>query len=174
MRISRARHPVIPVLAAPIDRVADLPVWGKVWMTVVGAFQLLGADLFVPFFGLAVCTGALDWRYGRLAARKEGNFDRLVSMYGWHSKVAGFAVLIMLRLGEAGLQNAGILDTNGLFATAIAAALWMSELESLDGHRQTLGASPLPILGHLLHFLRGVVERLVPEPPAPPESEEKP
>lgn len=160
------------MLSAPFIRLTELPPAAQWLAASIGAVQLMLADVFVIFFALAVCAGVFDWYYGRLAARMRGAFDPVVSAYGWHSKMAGFSILLVLRLSELGLGNAGVLDTKGLFATAMAAAIVFSEIESLDHHRQELGARPLPLLSRLLAYLRGVTERMIPNPP-PEKADDK-
>lgn len=157
-----AHGPVMASIMAPFQRLVDLSVDGKVVAATLGLVAAVTADLSFLLLAVLMVSSAVDWFFGRAAARKMRRFDVSVSMWGLHSKIAGILLVVVLRLVELVLNNAGVPDPHGVLAVATAAALIYQDLESIDHHRQTLGGRPIPVLAQILKAGRKMSEALLP------------
>ena len=139
----------------PLARIIETPVWGKVLGVVVALGQLLYADLSMKLIGLLMFSGLFDWFWGRKAAKAEGRFDEDISRHGLHSKIAGIAMLLIIRVAEGVAGTELGFAWEGFPTTALAIALLTQDLRSLQRHRQALGAGSWPLLDQVM----GGIER---------------
>lgn len=167
-----ASHPVASAVAAPVVRMWDLGADGKFVAFVIGGLTALSGDLTVLLAFVLVGSSGVDWWVGRAAAHRRGAFDPAISGWGLHSKIAGVALVGLLRLVELTLFRSGVPDPHGVLAAVTAAALIYQDLDSIDHHRQTLGGRPIPVLTAVLGFGRRLAESLLPIDPTA-ESEER-
>jgi hypothetical protein len=165
-----APPPVYAFLWTPLVRLDEQAMIFKVVAFVAGMAQLAATDVFLVALGLLVLSGLTDWHYGGQAARVRGDFLSTVSAWGFHTKVAGLCLVVLLRLGEYLLLVASAADTRGWLAVSIAFALFLHDLQSVDRHRQTMGGGPIPLLSTVLAHLAHLQQHLLPPAlQAPPE-----
>lgn len=153
---------VMGAVIAPVARLIDLSPDGKLVAGLLGMVAAVTADISVLLVAVLLLSSSIDWWFGRAAAKKRGVFDVGVSAWGLHSKIAGVLLVVVLRLVEVVLNQAGVPDPHGVLAVATAAALIYQDLESIDLHRQTLGGRPIPILTSVLKVGRRLAESLLP------------
>lgn len=161
---------MLSTLSAPVVRVTELGADGKIMASIIGVIGAITGDLTVLLLGVLVCSSGIDWWLGRATAHRRGDFDPAVSGWGLHSKIAGILLVVVLRLLEAVLWQAGVPDPHGVLAVVTAAALIYQDLDSIDHHRQELGGQPIPVLTAVLGIGRRLAESLLPV--EPPETEE--
>lgn len=137
-----------------VERVQDVGVPGKITALMAGAAQAIIGDYFVWALAVLALSNFFDWIAGRWAARSEKRFSKTESRRGWMRKFVAAMVVLIVRLIEFVLMNAGVVDTRGLFAVGMCALLIYEDLESLERHRITLGAGPIPGLSPVLAKLR--------------------
>lgn len=172
------------LVAVPLMRVEGTPLWGRVVSVLVGCAEIVRGDLFLGILLLLVASNALDWYHGRAVAKIDQIFDPHLALYGLHSKVAGIALVLLIRGFEAWLAGIELADgtvalqTHGFVSIAIAVALFANDVESISLHRERMGARPIPILSSVVGGLRQLAKGLVPtalraekqgKPPPPPE-----
>lgn len=133
----------------------------KAWIaaTSVSAVQFLVNDAFFWMWIILSIAAFVDWIAGRWAIRatQPEKFSRKRSREGMYGKALGMIVLALLRSAEALLPvllPGSVPSTRGLFASIIAVALFIDEMDSIDRHRQTLGMPPIPMLSWVIARLR--------------------
>jgi len=164
-RYLAGRHPVVGAIGAPIVRIWDSGPAGRIAAILAAAAQAIWHDMVFGFLVLLLFTALMDWWLGRAAARRRGDYSHQVSEWGLQSKFAGVLIVGVIRYIEYLLTTTGLPDTRGIMSVAIAAALIYQDLDSIDGHRQTLGGRPIPILSAVLGLLRRISDSLLPVDP---------
>lgn len=120
----------------------------------LGYFQ---PDTFFYLTLLLLVLTMADWLFGRHAARAQGRWDRKAARNGLVAKGGQMVILLSLRSLEAVLPiAAGLPSSFGLISSALAAALVLEELESVERHRIALGGKPLPLLSAALTKIRAL------------------
>lgn len=146
----------------PLLRLWEAPAEGKLVGAVASAAgYLLGAP-FVLLTLLLCAVGLLDYLLGAAIARGAGRYDSHVARMGALGKASGVLLVLIIRAIEAVIAVAGLVDTQGALATALGVVLLVVELESYDGHRETLTGRPTPLLRPMLDMLRGLAQGLLP------------
>lgn len=117
-----------------------------------GALGWWSPDAFFWLILLLVATNLADWLLGRHAARAGERFNRTKARSGLASKGAQMVVLLSVRSLEAVVPTTadGLPSTGGVIAVAIGAALVIEEIQSIERHRISLGAQPIPLLSWAL------------------------
>lgn len=161
MRFCTDRRPA-PLLCAaflsPIGRLDEAPVWGKIAAGLLAGLQLvLGAPLLQLLLLLSAMS-LLDYLLGAEVARRRGEYDPHLARAGMIGKASGVVLAFVVWVSEVILANAGLVDTHGALATALAVALLAVEIESYDRHREALTGKPTPLLRPVLEFLRVIAE----------------
>lgn len=136
------------------DRIQETGAAGKVTALLAGAAQAIVGDYFVWALAVLAVSNLFDWLAGRWAARAQKRFSKTESRRGMLRKIIAMMVVFVVRLIELVLEQAGVVNTNGLFAVGACALLVYEDLESLERHRMALGAGPIPGLSALLAKLR--------------------
>lgn len=165
----RAPHtdvmPFKRILAEPWERLAsDTPTWGWVLAWLGGFWQFLAGDAFSSLLALIVLIAAADYYYGVKAARLSERFSPVLAQRGWHGKMSGVVLLLGIRLFEGWAAGAGFVDSKGGLATALGIALLTVDLQSIAHHRESFGASPIPILSNILAWMRNLASVKLPPP----------
>jgi hypothetical protein len=138
-------------------RVLDMP--GPYWLFSIflGWIQVVITDPFVLLWSVLLIANAIDWLAGRWVVRTTDPeaFSRKKSRAGLYAKALGLIVIGLLRAVEAIIP---VLfqtpSTGGYLSTVIGIALFIDELDSIDGHRQDLGKRPIPMLSPAIARLR--------------------
>ena len=113
-------------------------------------------DAFFWLFLILLGTNFCDWLAGRHAARATRTFDRTKSRNGLVGKALQMVILLALRSLEYVLTITDLPSTLGLVSAALALALIVEDIESLERHLVRLGGSPIPGLSAVLAKLRAV------------------
>lgn len=160
------------MVTAVFGRLAETPWYGQVLGLLAGLAATIRSDAFYFIITLLFVSHAIDWWFGRAAAKASGAFDRLKATQGLHSKGAGIALIILIRLFELWLHDfskqshtlpSEYVNTGGLIATAVAVFLLTNDMESIMGHREAMGAKPIPVLSGLIGGLRRLFNSLLPK-----------
>lgn len=164
-----APHRLEPLnpLATAFARLVEVPGYGWAAGFLTSLLAFMGRDPFAGILSLLLASNAIDWYYGRVAARHGQRFEPQRSSAGWHSKMIGLLLLLLIRGFESYAMRHIGMELPSLFAVLPAVALFVSDLESIDHHRTALGARPIPVLSRSIQFLRAWEERKY--PPATPE-----
>lgn len=117
---------------------------------------LVMPDAFSWMFLLLAVSNLADWVLGRHAARARDEYDRTKSRNGLYSKASQMVVLLILRTLEFVLTLMGLPSTLGLASAAIALALIVEDMESIERHGIALGGGPIPGLSGALGKLRAL------------------
>lgn len=117
---------------------------------------LVMPDAFSWMFLLLAVSNLADWVLGRHAARAQDRYDRTKSRNGLYSKASQMVVLLILRTLEFVLTLIGLPSTLGLASAAIALALIVEDIESIERHGIALGGGPIPGLSAALSKIRAV------------------
>lgn len=165
---------IAAILYAPLQRLDSVPGWGWVLAVIAGAWEYISTDAFSKILALVVLTGAADYYLGAKSARLRGRFSPVTAQMGVHGKVAGIVLLLLVRLFEGWAQQHGFVALNGGVATALAVALFAVDVQSISHHRELFGATPLPLLGGVLAWIRGVATVKLPPPRPPREDDDAP
>lgn len=170
------KHPLASALLAPLYRLQELEPTGKLWAPLAAFGAFLVNDLWVLLTVILVLAHAIDWLFGRRAARAQARFDPQVSEWGLQSKVASILEVMLLRMLELALVGR-LPETTpewfltaaeaGYFAVAVTAALIYQDLRSIEEHRQALGGAPIPILSVVLDVMQRATDALLPTPSNP-------
>lgn len=124
----------------------------------VGAIVgLVTPDAFFWLFLILIGTNGLDWLLGRHAARALNEWNRTTSRNGLVSKGSQMAVLLVVRSLEA-VAAIGVeqLPDFGLASSALALALIVEDLESIERHGIALGGKPIPGFSRVIRKLRTI------------------
>lgn len=157
--------PFKKLLAQPLERLAaDTPTWGWVLAWLGGFWQWLRGDAFSSLLALIVLIAAADYYYGVKAARLSDRFSPVLAQRGWHGKMSGVVLLLGVRLFEGWTAGAGFVDSKGGIATALGVALLSVDLQSIAHHRESFGATPIPLLSNVLAWIRGIAAVKLPPP----------
>jgi phage-related holin len=136
------------------ERIQETGAPGKITALLASVAQAIVGDYFVWALAVLAISNFFDWIAGRWAARAQGRFSKTESRKGLFRKVIAVMVVLLVRLIELVLDQAGVISTGGLFAVGACALLVYEDLESLERHRMALGAGPIPGLSSLLAKLR--------------------
>ncbi len=157
MRDQTSLQPLSKLLLAPIDRLDATPGWGWALAWLGGVWQWITGDAFTSLLALIVLIAAADYYYGTKAARFAGQFSPHLAQRGWHGKMSGLVLLLGIRLFEGWAASAHLVDSNGGIATALGIALLTVDLQSIAHHRETFGATPIPVLSNIFAWMRSLV-----------------
>lgn len=149
-------------LLAPLVRIDEVSWWGRVLAAAAAAVQAMVGDIFTGVILAAAAFEALDWYWGRLSAKKRGDFSVDVAALGRRTKILDVLLIVGIRLIEAWLGARGVVHTGGFVATAIAAGLLADNADSIEAHRQELGLRPLWGVSHAVRAFRALSERFLP------------
>ena len=150
-----------PLTAYYTDKFQNLTFRAWAMAAVFGAIQVVATDAFFWMWIILCVATLVDWLAGRFAiqATNPAAFSRQKSREGLYGKALGLVVLALLRSAEGVLPvllPGSVPSTRGLFASLIAVALFIDELDSMDRHRQSLGRPPIPMLSWVIGRLRAV------------------
>lgn len=160
------------ILLSPFERLEDsLPSWGRVFAAAVAMYQYLIADALTPALFLVLMSGAVDYWVGVRVARSLGKYDPQIAHRGFHGKVAGVLLVLLVRVFENYVRQLSMVDTKGAVAAAICISLFAVDLQSIAHHREMLGAKPIPILSAVLNWIQQIASSRIPvgsgSPPEP-------
>lgn len=150
------------ILSSPIDRILDSPVWARGLALLVGIWQFATNDAFAHICYLVVAAGVIDYWFGVKRARAFNLYDPSMAHRGALGKIAGVVLVLFVRVLEAWLQLAGIVNTHGVLATGLAVSLVAVDLQSVAAHREAFGAPPIPFLSALLGYLQRLASSKIP------------
>jgi hypothetical protein len=171
-KLSRRDARLSAVLYSPIDRIESGPLWAKMFAAGAGVYQYVRADAFLSALLLVIVVGVVDYVLGTKASTSKGiPWDRKLATRGAYGKISGWLLLGLVRLVEHWLYlHALIPHSRGVFATVIAISLVAIDLQSIADHRETFGATPIPVLSAVLVWLQRFASSLfasrVPPDPA--------
>lgn len=161
----------VKLIASVFTRIETVPSWGWIGAVIVGMVSVMVRDVLFGILVLLMVSHALDWFYGRAAAkvRKEFAIDR--SLAGLQSKIAGIALILLVRAFEAWLHVFSMtahaageyVNTKGFVATAVAVALFANDIESISDHREAMGAKPIPVLSSIIRGMRKLANAVLPK-----------
>lgn len=137
-----------------VERIQETGSAGKLSAAVAAAAQAIIGDYFTWALAILALSNLFDWIAGRWAARAQRRFSKTESRRGMLRKIIAMMVVFVVRLIELVLEQAGIVNTHGLFAVGACALLIYEDLDSLERHRMALGAGAIPGLSALLAKLR--------------------
>ncbi len=162
--------PFKKLLLQPLERIAsDTPTWGWGAAWLGAGWQWLQGDAFSALLGIIIVVGVADFYYGVKSAKLHGRFNPTLAQRGVHGKMSGIVLLLAVRLFEGWTAGYAIVDSEGAVATALGIALLSVDLQSIAHHRESFGATPIPVLSTALAWMRGLTAvREVPPPPRPP------
>lgn len=149
-------------IIAPLDRLADAPSWGRIFAVAGACLTYLVTDVFTTALFLIVASGAFDYMLGVRAARIRKAYDAQIAHAGFVSKISGVALMMLVRMLEAWLTQAGIVETRGMIAAGLTLSLFAVDLTSIQDKRVELGGRPIPGLSSLTTFLNGIITRYLP------------
>lgn len=162
----QASHPHLAVFWAPVLRVWETGLEVKLAAVVVGmANAILGDEIFLGLILCLVLVMAADWRYGRAAARRRGDFQEEVSTWGFRTKVAALIEVLFLRLMEYQvLQLPQLPDAwdYAFVSAAVGAGLLIAEFRSYDRHRRALGGAAIAGVSQALDLLQRLTDAAMP------------
>lgn len=164
------------LVLTPLDRLAEVPIYGKVLSAIIGVMALMYQDLLAGILLLLVCSGAIDYFLGRHAARRAGVYDPQLAQAGALTKVSAILMVCLIRGFEFwATQNhvPGLGVTDGIVSSTLATGLFIMDLESIEHHRILLHARPIPGFSQVIAWLRALERRMLPEPPASPPTPEQ-
>ncbi len=161
------------VVVAPIERLNDVPLWGRVGALVLAAFQFLAADLLLSLLPIFVLAAGFDFYYGVKASKWKDipyNADRASS--GVHVKASGLVIVGLLSLIERWLSSHSLGNTRGALSVALAMVLISLDIVSIEKHRQQLGAGPIPLLSAMLEWIQALLTKRIPGFMVPPQKDQ--
>lgn len=158
----RAGQQFLQALAAPVDRLLDMPPWAQLLALLGGVAQFVQHDTFGGALAMIMFSGVVDYWCGVKASRYLGVYDPKMAHAGAMGKITGILLLLITRLMEHLLFTEGLINTHGSVATSIAVSLILVDLQSIAHHRETFGASPIPVVSKGLGFVRAVLEAKFP------------
>lgn len=177
--MTTSNRPIAQALIAPFERLFEAPLYAKLLATVSGALSILQSDILTLILIALMGASIWDTIVGRAAAKKRGEMvDAQTARAGFLTKVTGLVLVLLIRFfeywGEAN-EIPGLGALNGSLAAGVSVALFVMELESIEGHRVSLGARPIPGFSALIRVMRAIEGRLlvVTNPTAPPTQSEE-
>lgn len=156
--------PFMTVVSAPFVRLAEMPGWAKAWTLVAALVNAVVGDMFLGLFALLFLTTWVDWIVGKRAARIRKEYSPELAHLGMHSKAAGLVlVLLIYALSLWARAHLAFAAENwiSLGPVVLAFAFILQDLESIEEHRQNMGARPMPLLSRLLTLLRRIPDRVL-------------
>lgn len=163
----RAGEQLLRAIAAPVDRLLDLPPWAQLLALLGGMVQYIEHDTFGAALTMVVVSGVVDYWCGVKAAKYLMVYDPQMAHAGAMGKVTGVLLLLIMRLLEHLIFTEGILNTHGAISASIGISLMLVDLQSIAHHRETFGAAPIPIMSRCLELVRTVLEAKLPGPKNP-------
>lgn len=131
---------------------------GAGWLSAAigSTLQIVVRDAFFWLFWILIAANIADWVAGRFRARnaRPCAFSRKRSRQGLYEKAIALVVILLIRSLEAVTFFTLGVNTFGIGAAAITAALIYEDIESLDRHRMALGKKPIPLLSTTLSKMR--------------------
>src|SRR5690349_10664736 len=91
---------VTAVLFSPLERIGDVPLWGKIAAIGAAVVQFVATDKFGGAVTLVLVAGIVDYYVGVKGARYQGTFDPKLAHAGAMGKIAGLMLLLLFRLVE--------------------------------------------------------------------------
>lgn len=165
--------PFKKVLLQPLERIAsDTPTWGWGAAWLGAGWQWLQGDAFSALLGIIIVVGVADFYYGVKSAKLHGRFNPTLAQRGVHGKMSGIVLLLAVRLFEGWTAGYAIVDSEGAVATALGIALLSVDLQSIAHHRESFGATPIPILSAVLAWMQRVSTGPTLHAPPPPRDED--
>lgn len=163
-------YPYGSVLASPWLRLMEAGDMGKVAAGLAAVAQVVLGDLFTGIAVLLVLSGAADLYDGMRVARHLGTYDPLKAEIGFHTKLMGVVLCLLIRGFEwwwagavQGLEVNGVvldgLHTYGMLAASSAAILFVRDLKSIREKRERMGVK-LPVIGAVLDVMDVAARRL--------------
>lgn len=149
------------VVLQPIERLREIPGVGWAISVAVALMNLVTTDVFGGALTLIILSGLVDYVLGRRVAILRDEYNTLIAQMGAHSKAAGVAIVLLVRMFEGWLGMHLGADSHGIVASAVAMGLFTAELESIAHHRETLGARPIPVLSALLNKIKERGEAMI-------------
>jgi len=145
------------LLLDPLHRVAEVgpPGWIAATLAGMSAYFLSHVPEFV--LAMAATSAIVDWIAGFILARIRGDYDRRIAHHGLISKGVGILVCVLLLVFERGVAGSG-LDTKGYLAAAIATALFVQDLRSLEEK----SGKKIPLLSAGLDVLDAIARKRLP------------
>lgn len=163
----RAGAQLVQAITAPFDRLMTLPWWGQLIAFLGGVLQFIQHDTFGGALFVVLVVGVIDYWCGVKAARYIGVYDPKMAHAGAMGKITGVLLLFVTRLMEHLVFTQGLINTHGAVASSIAVSLILVDIQSISHHRETFGATPIPILSRGLVVVRAIIEAKFPGAPKP-------
>lgn len=154
---------ILGIVTSPFARLNISPP-AIAWL--VGIYEVCIGDILFGILLLLVASGIWDTMYGRRVAHSTNTYDSLKAEMGFHSKVMGIVLVLLVRGFEwwwaACIAGSGVdqMHTHGALAAAIAVTLFRNDIKSIQDHRMRFGQGKIPILGKILDLMDSVAVRL--------------
>jgi phage-related holin len=161
----RAGEQFLQAIAAPVDRLLDMPAWAQLLALLGGVAQFVEHDTFGGALAMVLFSGIVDYWCGVKAARFLGVYDPKMAHAGAMGKITGILLLLIMRLMEHLVFTEGLINTHGALATSIGVSLILVDLQSISHHRETFGATPIPVVSKGLGVVRDILEAKFPGAP---------
>lgn len=174
MRVNM-EHPLMTLVEAPILRIAELPAWTKIIATfVAGIVTAIFGDMFGGIFAIYFMTSALDYAFGRRAAKKNrgaapySSYVPELARIGVQTKMASlmlvFVVWILCLWAMEHLATRGISEEVLMWVplapTLLALAGVIDDLDSIYDHQRRLGGRPNRLFKTVIRGLRLIPDKL--------------
>lgn len=162
MRSRSGYHLQAYAYIAPFDRLLDAPNWAHAFGVIGSVLTYLVTDLFTSALFLIAASGCVDYMLGIRIAKARKVYDPAIAHAGVISKISGIAIMMLARMAEYWMMNAGVVNTRGMIAAGLTLSLFAVDLDGIQAKREQLGARPIPGLSKFTHFLNSIIERGLP------------
>lgn len=155
---TRGRLYAIAIIS-PFYRIREMRFVEWLAMAGGGLVELVSQSIFIKLLLILCLSGLMDYYFGRAVAKAEGKYSPAVAHAGFIGKVAGVALVVLVRALTWSFHP--FYDTKGAVATALCVGLVVVDLESIHYHRVKLGSKPVPGFSHAVDFLKTIADRIL-------------
>lgn len=167
MRFDAAALKMSRIWLAPFERLTETPPQIVPLAGLTALWTYVKADTFWGALCILVLCAGFDYIVGRQAAklRPVGHphaYNPKLAHAGAMGKLTGIVLVLLVRVLEGWLEIHGYaaLGSGGI-ATALTVSLIAVDLQSIDHHRKSFGAAPIPVLSHILNGLQSLASSRV-------------
>ncbi len=157
---------LIGVVLSPLERLGEVPVWGRIIALLLALCQFVATDAFGSAIAIVLLASVVDYCVGAYAAKARGEWKPELARSGAMGKVSGLGLLVLIRILEWFASAQGLIESNGALATLVAVSLIAVDLQSIAHHRESFGARPIPFLSALFKWIEQLLSSRLPDPAA--------